>query len=120
MRTIIRLEEFAFFILSIYVFSLIKMHWWLFPVLLFVPDISMVGYLGGNRLGAILYNIVHFRGLSIFLAILGFIAGNSFLALAGTILFAHSSMDRAMGYGMKLQDGFGYTHLGRIGRSDSE
>jgi hypothetical protein len=28
---------------------------------------------------------------------------------------AHIGMDRALGYGLKYQKGFGFTHLGRIG-----
>ena len=33
------------------------------------------------------------------------------------IWMAHIGMDRALGYGLKYQKGFGFTHLGRIGRS---
>jgi hypothetical protein len=39
------------------------------------------------------------------------------LALAGVIIFAHSSLDRALGYGLKFSDSFTNTHLGRIGRA---
>ncbi len=31
-------------------------------------------------------------------------------------LFAHSSMDRMLGYGLKYEDSFGNTHLGMIGK----
>lgn len=31
------------------------------------------------------------------------------------IMFAHSSLDRCVGYGLKYGDGFQHTHLGRIG-----
>ena len=31
-------------------------------------------------------------------------------------LFGHSSLDRVMGYGLKHEDAFQNTHLGRIGR----
>jgi len=34
---------------------------------------------------------------------------------AGLILFGHSCMDRAMGYGLKYFSGFQDTHLGKIG-----
>ena len=33
--------------------------WWGFALLLIVPDMSMVGYLRGPRLGAIVYNVAH-------------------------------------------------------------
>jgi len=35
--------------------------------------------------------------------------------LIGIILFSHASMDRIMGYGLKYDKGFKYTHLGEIG-----
>ena len=33
------------------------------------------------------------------------------------IWLAHCGIDRALGYGLKYQAGFGFTHLGRIGRA---
>jgi hypothetical protein len=39
------------------------------------------------------------------------------LALSIAIIWlAHIGFDRALGYGLKYSDGFGFTHLGRIGR----
>ena len=36
--------------------------------------------------------------------------------LAGLIIYGHSSMDRALGYGLKFGDHFQHTHLGWIGK----
>jgi hypothetical protein len=33
------------------------------------------------------------------------------------IWLAHIGIDRALGYGLKYITGFGFTHLGRIGRT---
>jgi len=33
------------------------------------------------------------------------------------IWLAHIGIDRALGYGLKYAAGFGYTHLGRIGKA---
>jgi hypothetical protein len=33
------------------------------------------------------------------------------------IWMAHIGIDRALGYGLKYSAGFGFTHLGRIGRT---
>jgi hypothetical protein len=38
------------------------------------------------------------------------------LQLIGVILLGHSSLDRALGYGLKYEDSFQNTHLGRIGK----
>ena len=116
MKTILRLEELAFFLLSVYLFSLLPFPWWVFPALWLVPDLSMLGYLAGPRVGAVSYNFVHHRGLALLYYVLGVSLGLPTLALAGDILFAHSSLDRVFGYGLKLPQGFASTHLGKIGR----
>lgn len=36
------------------------------------------------------------------------------------ILFAHASLDRVFGYGLKYADGFSHTHMGDIGDAESE
>jgi Domain of unknown function (DUF4260) len=116
MRNLLRLEGFALFVLSIFLFSQLAYPWWFYPLLFFVPDLSMVGYLGGPRLGAIIYNAVHHYAVSIGLYILGFFLGLPLLQLIGVILLGHSSLDRALGYGLKYEDSFQNTHLGKIGQ----
>lgn len=88
---------------------------WLLPLLL-APDLSMLGYLGGPRLGAFTYDAVHNIVLGIGLLLVGWLAAIAPLALTGTIVVAHVGMDRTLGYGLKLPTGFRDTHLGRIGR----
>ena len=36
------------------------------------------------------------------------------------IWLAHIGVDRALGYGLKYSEGFGFTHLGRIGKKAPE
>lgn len=36
------------------------------------------------------------------------------LLFAGIILFSHASMDRMLGFGLKYEKGFRYTHLGDL------
>jgi hypothetical protein len=116
MKTTLRLEELGFFLFSIYLFSLLPFSWWYFPVLFFAPDLAMLGYAAGPMVGAFVYNLIHHRGLALILYALGSLLGLHALALAGAILFAHSSLDRVFGYGLKFPDSFNSTHLGRIGR----
>ncbi len=118
MKTVVRLEELGIFLFSIYMFSTLEFPWWLFPLLLFVPDLSMIGYLRDTRLGAVIYNFFHFRALALLLFVLGRLIFLPVLSLIGVILFAHSSLDRAFGYGLKYGDSFGNTHLGRIGKEE--
>jgi hypothetical protein len=117
MKNILRLEEFAMFGLSIYALYYLQAPWWCYPILILGPDISMVGYAAGNHVGALLYNLFHHKGVAIALFIVGWLISMQGLQVAGIILFGHASMDRVFGYGLKLNEGFKFTHLGMIGRS---
>ena len=88
---------------------------WLLPLLL-LPDVSMVGYLRGPRLGAVTYNLAHNLVAGIGVLAAGWYADVTPVAILGAVLVAHVGMDRALGYGLKLPTEFKDTHLGRIGR----
>jgi hypothetical protein len=108
---LLRIEELFLFLLTIYLFSLLKMAWWWFALLFLAPDIAMVGYLVSPKVGAAIYNAFHNRVICVVLYIVGGVAGVPLLQLAGVILFAHISLDRVMGYGLKYGDKFNHTHL---------
>jgi hypothetical protein len=86
-----------------------------FAVVLLAVDASMVGYLWGNRVGALIYNLGHSYTVPGAITLL-------FLAFTGRvppllfIWFAHIGLDRMLGYGLKEPSGFKHTHLGTIGR----
>jgi hypothetical protein len=83
-------------------------------VLLLAPDVSMFGYLAGNKWGAVVYNFFHHKALALLVYIAGIWMNNQALTLAGVILFSHASMDRIFGYGFKYFSGFKQTHLGDL------
>ena len=116
MKTLLKLEALALWGLSVFLFAQLGYAWWWYLVLFFAPDLSMLGYLGGTRVGALVYNIVHHHAVSLGLYVLGFFLGNPVLQLAGVILLGHSNMDRLLGYGLKYPDSFQNTHLGVIGK----
>lgn len=116
MKNIVRLEELGFFLFATYLFSLLPFPWWYFPAFLLLPDLGMLGYVAGPSIGSIVYNIVHHRALALLYYVLGTLLTIPGLALAGVILFAHSSLDRVFEYGLKFSDSFHHTHLGSIGR----
>lgn len=89
---------------------------WLWPLLLLAPDLAMIGYLAGPRIGAALYNAAHLYACGLVLALIGLLAGWPALIAGGAIWMAHVGADRALGYGLKEASGFQDTHLGRIGR----
>ena len=116
MKTLLKLEELLMFVLALLLFYRLDASWWLFALLFFAPDLSMIGYLANPRLGAWTYNLVHHKGLAIALYAVGSLLAAPWLMFTGTLLFAHSSFDRILGYGLKHEDAFQNTHLGRIGR----
>jgi hypothetical protein len=113
---ILRVEAVAIFLAGVLLYlQMAGDALWLLPLLL-APDLSMIGYLGGPRLGAIAYNLAHTLATALVLLAIGWFAAIAPLALAGAILVAHVGMDRSLGYGLKLPTDFRDTHLGRIGR----
>lgn len=104
--------------LSIYLFSLLSYPWWLFLVLFLTPDIGMIGYVIHNKAGAFCYNLFHHKGLAILIYGLGVYVSNELLQFSGIILFGHASFDRILGYGLKYEKGFKFTHLGEIGKKN--
>ena len=75
----------------------------------------MVGYLGGTRLGAITYNLAHSTPLPAAVIAVGLWQHEPLVLAFGLVWLAHIGMDRALGYGLKYNDHFQHTHLGRLG-----
>lgn len=86
----------------------------LFLPMLLVPDVGLLGYLRGSRLGAFTYNLIHNWAIGLAVLGAGLAIGSNAVQLAGAILVAHVGMDRAVGYGLKYAEGFKTTHLQRI------
>ena len=116
MINLLKLEEFLLFCLSLFLFSQLDYSWGWYALLFFTPDLSMIGYLANPRSGAWTYNLIHHKGVGITLYVLGALLTIPLLMFAGTILLGHSSFDRVFGYGLKHEDAFQNTHLGKIGR----
>ncbi len=115
MKKILQLEELILLMASIYGFYLLNVEWWFYFLLVLGPDISMLGYLAGNKPGAIVYNIFHHKGIAVRIFLVGIIAQIWSMEVVGILLFGHSSMDRMFGYGLKYFTSFKQTHLGEIG-----
>src|SRR5262245_66153894 len=105
MKNIIRLEELAMLGLDICALSWYQADWWWYLVLAIGPDISMIGYLGGNRTGAIVYNFFHHKGVAVLIIVAGLILSVEWLLMDGLVLFCHSSLYRFFRFGLKTNDG---------------
>ena len=91
--------------------------WTLFAVLFLTPDLSMLGYLAGPRVGAVGYNAGHSYLGPAALTAFGAAQGQTLLLQLAAIWVAHVGFDRMLGYGLKSAAGFGFTHLGVKGRA---
>lgn len=116
MARLLKLEDLGLFLLSLLLFSRLPYAWWVYPLLILVPDLGMLGYLAGPRVGAFTYNTTHLRAVAVVLYAIGLLSSAPLIALAGLIVLGHASIDRVLGYGLKYGDSFSHTHLGWIGR----
>ena len=115
-RWLLRLEGLVVLAAATAAYAHAGFTWILFAIFFLAPDLSMLGYLAGPRVGAVAYNFVHTYAAALALAGAGFFAGLPLAEAIGLIFIAHIGLDRALGYGLKYPSAFGDTHLGRIGR----
>lgn len=114
MKTSLKVEELLMFCLGIFLFNQLDFAWWWFLILILLPDIGMLGYLINSKIGAIVYNLFHHKGVAIILYFIGVYVKIEIIILIGIILFSHSSLDRFFDYGLKYNNSFNNTHLGTI------
>lgn len=114
--TWLRVEGAAALAASLVLYSFHGAGWLLFGLLILAPDLSMVGYLGGPRKGAMLYNLFHTYAAPLLLGAAGLLVSAALPVTLALIWSAHIGLDRMLGYGLKLPTAFQDTHLGRIGR----
>lgn len=113
---LLRVEGFAAFAAALLLYGYAGFSWPLFALFFLAPDIAMLAYLAGPRVGAIGYNLVHTYILPLALVFAGFFTGAPLAIAAGLIWVAHIGFDRALGFGLKYSSGFGDTHLGGMSR----
>ena len=116
-RTLLRLEGLALLIGMTLLYYVWDGSWWVYVLLFFVPDLSFAGYLAGARVGALVYNAAHSYLAPMAMMTTGFATASPLVLSVAMIWLAHIGFDRALGYGLKYESGFGFTHLGRIGKS---
>src|SRR5216683_1670430 len=58
-RIVLRAEGAAALLVAVVLYARLGESWWLFAILFLAPDLSFLGYLGGARTVAIVYNAAH-------------------------------------------------------------
>jgi len=74
----------------------------------------MLGYLGGPRIGALTYDVVHTYVGPLALGVAGVVGDTDIAIQVALIWAAHIGADRVLGYGLKYPTGFKDTHLQRV------
>jgi len=117
--TLLRLEGLVAAGASAVLYAHTGASWWLFAALWLTPDLSMLAYLKRPCLGARYYNAAHTYLLPGVLGLLGLLMHANVLLPFALIWVNHIGVDRLLGYGLKYSDGFGFTHLGRLGKREA-
>lgn len=115
-KLILRLEGLSLFIASAWCYHAQTLPWLWFLILSLVPDVSMMGYMVNEKVGAVIYNVFHTTATYFAILGLGLFMGQATLQIVGLVGLAHVGFDRFAGYGLKYTRGFKFTHLGCLGR----
>jgi hypothetical protein len=111
---LLRAEGGIVFCASLLLYGQIGGNWLLFVLLVLVPDLSMLGYLVGVRLGSALYNLVHALVVPLLLIALSIFYKQFWVLPYGLIWTAHIGIDRLLGFGLKYPTRFHDTHIQRL------
>jgi hypothetical protein len=126
MKLVLKLEELAMWVGCLILLYVSQVDWWWYTLMFLGPDVSMIGYLINNKVGAWSYNLFHHKGIAIVILGIWLIMSLPHVAFVSAdidqliyisiVILGHSSMDRFFGYGLKYENGFKFTHLGEIGK----
>jgi hypothetical protein len=115
MKYYLKLEHLGLFIFfSALLFKELDSNWLWFALLFFTPDVGILGYLFGPKIGSFTYNFTHGLVTAWICLLIAYFANSHTFYILGYLVVAHSTMDRFFGYGLKYQDSFNHTHLGHV------
>lgn len=96
---------------ALLLFGTTHQSWWLVALIL-APDVLMLGYVGGTKLGAACYNLAHSQSVPILLCLAALQWHHPLVLALGLVWLAHIGLDRALTFGLKYDTDFQHTHLG--------
>jgi hypothetical protein len=112
--TLLRAEGVAILAVAAVAYAQVGVSWWLFAALLLAPDVGLLGYVRGARVGALTYNLTHTLVAPGALGVVGALLGADLAIAVALVWAAHIGGDRALGYGLKYPTRFNDTHLPRL------
>ncbi len=108
----LRLDGLVLLAATLILFAATHQPWWLVPAVILLPDLFMLGYLRGTRVGAAVYNLGHSYLLPAAMSLVGAVGHHPLTLALGLLWLAHIGMDRLARYGLKYDLSFQHTHLG--------
>jgi hypothetical protein len=119
-RAYLKFEGLAIAAIAIVLFEHTGASWWLFFSIWLLPDLSMLAYFRSPCWGARIYNAAHSYILPAALGLSTLLLhANHLLLPIALVWINHIGVDRSLGYGLKYSNGFRWTHLGRLGRQET-
>ena len=113
-RILLHVEGLVVLVVASILYHELGASWGRFAAFFLAPDISMLGYLFGKKVGARAYNSVHtYVGPFLLWAVVYFANRPSLLPVC-VIWIAHIGFDRLLGCGLKYDADFKDTHLRRL------
>lgn len=110
-RVLLQLEGLVMFGLSTFFYFAQDMSWKLYLLFILAPDLAMIAYLLGKRIGTLAYNLAHTYSVPCLKTAFGFVFSNDLMTAIGLIWISHIGFDRMVGYGLKYSHSFKATHL---------
>jgi hypothetical protein len=113
-KLLLQIEGALILLATILFYRHLHASWLLFAVLFLAPDLVMLGYLVGVRIGAACYNFGHTYLTPAALIAICFLTAKPILLPVATIWIGHIGFDRMLGFGLKYPTRFNDTHLHHI------
>jgi hypothetical protein len=114
----LRAEGIAVFLAATLAYFALEGSPWLFLALALAPDLSMLAYLAGPRVGSAGYNAAHTYVAPLALGGAGLWLSAPLAVSVALVWAAHIGVDRAVGYGLKYPTAFRDTHLARLSAAE--
>jgi len=107
-----RLECTALLVAAIVMYGHWQFSWKVFVLNFFLPDLPILMYYRGPRIGGVAYNIAHFLLLPVLIGLFGLVSNSPMAQQISLIWISHIAFDRALGWGLKYEDSFCNTDMG--------
>jgi hypothetical protein len=107
-----RIEATAILAAVVASYAHLELSFGVFASCFFLPDLSILFYLANPRVGGAAYNLAHCFLWPVAIGAVGVLAASPLAQQLALIWAAHIAFDRAIGWGLKLEQSFCHTDMG--------